>query len=102
RTMFQRRHGAMLIIVLGCVAVMVTAAASPARTSGGPSWGGPKTLTTGVHDGFGGNSWRLVTTASARNEAAKCPSVESLSYADGQGNRQKAVSEIQGMVGQGD
>jgi ribose transport system substrate-binding protein len=42
-----------------------------------------------------------VTTASARNEAAKCPSVTSLSYADGQGNTQKAISDIQGMVAKG-
>jgi hypothetical protein len=51
-----------------------------------PSWCGPKKITLGLTDGFGGNSWRLVTTASARAEAAKCPSVTSLTYADGQGN----------------
>jgi ribose transport system substrate-binding protein len=66
-----------------------------------PSWCGPKKITLGLTDGFGGNSWRLVTTASARNEAAKCPNVESLSYADGQGNVQKAISDIQGMVAKG-
>ena len=52
-------------------------------------------------DGFGGNSWRLVTTASAREEAAKCPSVTSFEYADGQGDTQKAISDIQGMVATG-
>jgi len=52
-------------------------------------------------DGFGGNSWRLVTTASARAEAQKCPSVTSIDYADGQGNTQKAISDIQGMVAKG-
>ena len=66
-----------------------------------PSWCGPKKITLGLTDGFGGNSWRLVTTASARDEAAKCPSVTSLTYADGQGNTQKAISDIQGMVAKG-
>ena len=42
-----------------------------------------------------------MTTASARAEAAKCPNVTSLSYADGQGNTQKAISDIQGMVAKG-
>src|SRR5581483_2440652 len=41
------------------------------------------------------------TTASARDEASKCPSVTSLTYADGQGNTQKAISDIQGMVAKG-
>jgi ribose transport system substrate-binding protein len=66
-----------------------------------PSWCGPKKIKLGFTDGFGGNSWRLVTTASARNEAQKCPSVTSIDYADGQGNTQKAISDIQGMVAKG-
>lgn len=66
-----------------------------------PSWCGPKQITLGLTDGFGGNSWRLVTTASARDEAAKCPNVTSLEYADGQGNTQKAISDIQGMAAKG-
>src|SRR5689334_13946761 len=100
-TMFQRRRGAIVFVALGCIAVMVSAASSSARTDARPSWCGPKKIKLGLTDGFGGNSWRLVTTASARNEAAKCPSVESLSYADGQGNTQKAISDIQGMVAKG-
>ena len=91
----------MLTLALGCIAVLVSATASSARTSARPSWCGPKKISLGLTDGFGGNSWRLVTTASARNEAAKCPRVTSLSYADGQGNTQKAISDIQGMVAKG-
>ena len=40
-----------------------------------PSWCGPEEITFGLLDGFGGNSWRLVTTASGEEEAKKCPSV---------------------------
>src|SRR5213080_4050466 len=102
--MIQRRRGAMFVLALACIGVMVAAATAAAGTSGKsavPSWCGPKKITLGLTDGFGGNSWRLVTTASARSEAAKCPSVQSLSYADGQGNVQKAISDIQGMVAKG-
>ena len=86
-------------------------AASPGDTqasSGGsaanadaPPWCGPKEIVLGMTDGFGGNSWRLVTTASAREEAAKCPSVTAFEYADGQGDTQKAIADIQGMVAKG-
>jgi ribose transport system substrate-binding protein len=77
------------------------AAATSAEEGGVPSWCGDKKIKLGFTDGFGGNSWRLVTTAAARDEASKCPSVESVEYADGQGNTQKAISDIQGMVAKG-
>jgi ribose transport system substrate-binding protein len=99
--MTRRRGGAILAVALLGGAVLVTAGTSSAKTTAVPSWCGPKKITLGLTDGFGGNSWRLVTTASARNEAAKCPSVTSLTYADGQGNTQKAISDIQGMVAKG-
>ncbi len=66
-----------------------------------PSWCGPNEITLGFADGFGGNSWRLVTTESGRQEAALCPSVKELIYADGQGDLQKSISDIQGMVAKG-
>ena len=66
-----------------------------------PSWCGPEEITFGLLDGFGGNSWRLVTTASGEEEAKKCPSVTEYLYADGQGDTQKAISDIQSMVATG-
>ena len=86
-----------------CSAVALTVGADVVREDVGrrPSWCGSKKIKLGFTDGFGGNSWRLVTTASARDEATKCPSVTSLDYADGQGNTQKAISDIQGMVAKG-
>ncbi|MDQ1627110.1 MAG: ribose transport system substrate-binding protein [Actinomycetota bacterium] len=75
--------------------------ATPAGNSNAPSWCGPKKISLGLTDGFGGNSWRLVTTAAAKDEVAKCPSVTSFTYADGQGNTQKAISDIQGLVAKG-
>jgi ribose transport system substrate-binding protein len=74
---------------------------SAAAAGDAPPWCGPKEITLGMTDGFGGNSWRLVTTASGKDEAAKCPRVKEFLYADGQGNTQKAISDIQGMVAKG-
>ena len=66
-----------------------------------PSWCGPKKITMGFTDGFGGNSWRLVTTAAVREEVKLCPNVTKLYYADGQGKTDKAISDIKGMVAKG-
>ena len=67
-----------------------------------PSWCGPKKATIALLDGFGGNSWRLVTTASgARQKPQKCPSITDYQYADGQGNTQKAISDINSMAARG-
>ena len=68
--MNKRRGGALLVLALIGGVVMLTATTSSAKTTKAPSWCGPKKISLGLTDGFGGNSWRLVTTASARNEAA--------------------------------
>lgn len=66
-----------------------------------PSWCGPKKVTVALADGFGDNNWRKITRAEAAAEAATCPSVTKYLYTDGQGNTQKAISDIQGLVSQG-
>ena len=100
--MTRRRGGALLALALlwRCGADH-GGVRRPRKTTAAPSWCGPKKITLGLTDGFGGNSWRLVTTAAAKDEIAKCPSVTKLTYADGQGNTQKAISDIQGMVAKG-
>jgi ribose transport system substrate-binding protein len=103
-----------LLAATGAVALLLSAcgssstsdnssapAASGSSVSGAPAWCGSKQITLGLTDGFGGNSWRLVTTASAKDEIAKCPSVTDFTYADGQGDTQKAISDIQGLVAKG-
>jgi ribose transport system substrate-binding protein len=77
------------------------ASASGSAPAGAPAWCGSKQITLGLTDGFGGNSWRLVTTAAAKDEIAKCPSVTDFTYADGQGDTQKAISDINGLVAKG-
>ena len=71
------------------------------HVEGAPYWCGTKKISFALLDGFGGNSWRLVTTASGKDEASKCPSVTDFKYADGQGNMQKAISDIKGMASSG-
>ena len=66
-----------------------------------PSWCGPNKASLALLDGFGGNSWRLVTTASGAAEAALCPSITDYQYADGQGNTQKAISDIKSFAAKG-
>jgi ribose transport system substrate-binding protein len=76
-------------------------AATGAPVAGAPDWCGPNEITLGLLDGFGGNSWRKITTAAGADEAAKCPSVTGYEYADGQGDTQKSIADIQGMVAKG-
>jgi ABC-type sugar transport system substrate-binding protein len=76
-------------------------AAGKAANASVPSWCGSKKVSLGLADGFGDNNWRQVTSAEAKAEIAKCPNVTSYSYADGQGNTQKAISDIQGLVAKG-
>jgi ribose transport system substrate-binding protein len=66
-----------------------------------PSWCGPKPASLALLDGYGGNSWRQVTTASGKMEAEKCPSITRYEYADGQGDTQKSISDIKSMAAKG-
>jgi ribose transport system substrate-binding protein len=69
--------------------------------AGAPAWCGSKKITLALADGFGANNWRRITSAEAQDEAKKCPSVTKYIYTDGQGNTQKAISDIKGLVAQG-
>lgn len=91
--------GAVVASVLMLATSLVSASSSQAASV--PSWCGPKKITMGFTDGFGGNSWRLVTTAAVREEVKLCPSVTKLYYADGQGKLTKAIADVKGMVAKG-
>lgn len=82
-------------------AAMMLSLGGSAALAETPSWCGPKKATLALLDGFGGNSWRLVTTASGKDEAAKCPSITDYQYADGQGNTQKAISDVKSIAARG-
>jgi len=82
-------------------ALALTLGATGAMAQDTPSWCGPNEASLALVDGFGGNSWRLVTTASGAEEVAKSPSITQFEYADGQGDTQKAISDINSMVARG-
>ena len=83
---------ATAILTLGCSTL------AQAET---PSWCGPKQASLALLDGYGGNSWRQVTTASGKQTAELCPSITKYEYADGQGDTQKSISDIKSMAAKG-
>lgn len=93
--------GLTALVLAGCAAPSEEPAEPGAPLAGAPDWCGSEEAVVGLLDGFGGNSWRLVTTAAGADEVAKCPSVVEYLYADGQGDTQKSISDIQGMVASG-
>jgi ribose transport system substrate-binding protein len=66
-----------------------------------PNFCGTKEINVALADGFAANGWRQMTTAAAINEASKCPNVIGWTHTDGQGNTQKAISDIQGLAARG-
>jgi ribose transport system substrate-binding protein len=64
-------------------------------------WCGPQKASIALADGFGDNTWRELTRYSAVTVAAQCPSVTKYIYANGEGNTQKAISDINALVAQG-
>jgi ribose transport system substrate-binding protein len=66
-----------------------------------PTFCGTKEISIALADGFAANPWRQQTTATAINEASRCPNIKSWTHTDGQGNTQKAISDIQGLVAKG-
>jgi len=89
------------ILTLAAAAAIMALGCSNLAKAEVPSWCGPKKATLALLDGYGGNSWRQVTTASGKEEALKCPSITKYEYADGQGDTQKSISDIKAMAAKG-
>jgi ribose transport system substrate-binding protein len=64
------------------------------------SFCGTKPIVLGIHDGFGINGWSKSSMAAVRSEAAKCPNVKQI-VRIGQGDLQKSIADVNGMVAQG-
>jgi ribose transport system substrate-binding protein len=78
-----------------------TSGATGGAAAGKYPWCGPKQATIALADGFGDNTWRELTRYSAVTIAAQCPSITGYTYANGEGNTQKAISDINSLVAQG-
>jgi len=106
-----RRNRGLFCALAACAALALAAggcgddddggSGSGKPVAGAPPWCGSEKITLALADGFGDNSWRKVTSAEAEDEAKKCPSVEEYIYTDGQGDTQKAISDIRGLVARG-
>lgn len=66
-----------------------------------PDFCGTKKISVALADGFADNPWRQQTTAAGINEASRCPNVISWTHTDGQGNTQKAISDLEGLAARG-
>ena len=95
------RQNSKLTFVAVTAIVTLGGLATTAFAADIPSWCGPKKATLALLDGYGGNSWRQVTTASGKQTSELCPSITKYEYADGQGDTQKAISDIKGFAAKG-
>jgi ribose transport system substrate-binding protein len=66
-----------------------------------PNFCGTKQITLALADGTAQNPWRQLATAAAINEASQCPNVTAFDHTDGQGNTQKAISDITSLAARG-
>ena len=85
-------------LALAVATAALALGASSAAKADTPSWCGPKKASIALLDGYGGNSWRQVTTASAKQTVSLCPSITKYEYADGNGDLNKSISDIKGMA----
>src|SRR5579885_1824702 len=88
-------------LALGVASTVMALAFSDFAQAETPAWCGPKKATIALLDGYGGNSWRQVTTASAKQTVSLCPSITKYEYADGNGDLNKSISDIKGMAAKG-
>jgi ribose transport system substrate-binding protein len=62
---------------------------------------GEEPITVALVDGFGGNAWRKTLRAEYEEEAAKCDNIEEVLYFDANGDPQKYISGVEGLVAKG-
>lgn len=62
---------------------------------------GSKPAVVALTDGVGDNAFRRIAKASFEEEAAKCPNITKVLYADAGGDQQKSNSDINSLVAQG-
>ena len=61
---------------------------------------GTKKIKVAQSDGWGGNYWRHIARREFADEAKKCPNITEVRYTDAEGNPQKQIADIQGLIAQ--
>ena len=96
---------ASLLLLTACSGGGADEAAGGNTGGGGngdaPAWCGPDEASVTFLDGYIVNGWRKIAAETARIEAEKCSTVTSFEVIDGQGDTQKAISDINGAVATG-
>lgn len=62
---------------------------------------GDREIKVALTDGYGGDTWRAISQAEFREEAAKCPNITEVIYMDAGGDQQKYNGDINNLVAQG-
>ena len=93
--------GGLLLSTSPSSGATATKTAVTSKTASNLPWCGPKKASIALADGFGDNTWRLLTRYSAVVAAAPCLSVTKYVYTNGQGNTEKAISDINSLVSLG-
>src|ERR1700734_1700767 len=81
-------------LTLPAAATAIALGCSNLAQAESPSWCGPKKASIALLDGYGGHSWRQVTTASGKEAALQGPRIPKYAYADGEGATQQSISDI--------
>jgi ribose transport system substrate-binding protein len=103
---FQGNHIATCIAIgIGLVTHSPIAHSTDSASSGERSADirtmcGTKPAVVALTDGYGG-TWRKITEAEFRDEAAKCPNIKKVIYVNANGDQQKSNSDINSLVAQG-
>lgn len=75
--------------------------AAPAGTFDITELCGDEEIQVALTDGAAGHTWRKIVLAEFKAEAAKCPNITDVFYADAGNDPQKAAADISGFVAQG-
>jgi ribose transport system substrate-binding protein len=101
-------HSGKLLTVAAAAALLLAAQAHAATGEAVMGKGadiksmcGTKPAIVALTDGYGGDTWRKTTLAEFRDEAAKCPNIKKVIYANANGDQQKSNSDINSLVAQG-
>jgi len=97
------RLGAAAFLAVAAIASPVFAQDHVAVTAGADirPMCGTKPAVVALTDGYGGNTWRKITLAEFREEAAKCKNITKVVYANANGDNQKSSSDINSLAAQG-
>jgi ribose transport system substrate-binding protein len=62
---------------------------------------GTKPAVVALTDGYGGNTWRKITLAEFKEEAAKCKNITKVVYSNANGDNQKSNTDLNSFAAQG-